>query len=256
MAVTQRLQRSRCFDEARGVGEGDEAEQIRRFYRERFLPQNAWWPILPHAYLCQRQRQRRIRQCLQEIGAGSFEDLRKLRVLEVGCGGGSNLAWLVEMGADPTELVGIDLVPERIEQARQRCAGVRFLAGNILETDVGGPFDVVMLFAVLTSVTNAETKQKIVERCLSLLRPGGALLFYDLMTRREDPGTPNYKKLTYAEFEGYLGGRRPRYFKRDYLRRDVAERIVPLPRVGLFAAEVLQAIGWFNIEATFAHVRV
>jgi SAM-dependent methyltransferase len=241
----------------RGAGAfDDQADAIRRFYRERFLPQNAWWPIQPHAYICQRQRQRRIRQCLLEMGVDSFEKLRALDVLEVGCGGGSNLAWLVEMGSDPRKCVGIDLVPERIAQAKERVAGVRWLEGDILGTDVGGPFDVVLLFAVLTSVTNAEMKKRIVDRCLSLLRPSGALLFYDLMTRRVDPGTPDYKKLTYEELEGYLGGRRPRYFKRDYLRRDVAERFASFPRMGLFAAEIVQAIGWFNIEATFAYVRV
>jgi 2-polyprenyl-3-methyl-5-hydroxy-6-metoxy-1,4-benzoquinol methylase len=237
----------------RADADADADEAIRRFYKERFLPQNAWWPIQPHAYLCQRQRQRRIRQSLHELGLGTFERLRSLEVLEVGCGGGSNLAWLVEMGADPTRLVGVDLVPERIEQARQRCAGVRWLDGNILTTDVGGPFDVVLLFAVLTSVINADTKQRIVDRCFELLRPSGALLFYDLMTLREDAGTQDYKRLQYEELEGYLRGRRPRYFKRDYMRRDVAERL--LPRVGLLGAELVQATGLFNIEATFAYVR-
>jgi len=242
-------------DERPAGNSEDEAAAIRTFYNQKFLPQNAWWPIHPHAYLCQRQRQRRIRQSLLENGVGSLERLRALDVLEVGCGGGANLAWLVELGADPAHLTGVDLIPERIAEARRKYAGIQWLEGNFLEpgVDVGGPFDVVMLFAVLTSVVNPEMKRRIVARCFELLRAGGALLFYDLMTRREDPGTPNYKKLTYEELEGYLGGRRPRYFKRDYLRRDVAERI--LPRFGVLAAEMVQATGFFNIEATFAHVR-
>lgn len=231
----------------------DEVAAIRRFYTERFLPTNAWVTIQPHAYLCLRQRQRRVRESLVECGLDSLEKMRSLDVLDVGCGAGANLAWLVELGADPARLTGVDLVSERVAEARRKFAGVRFLDGDILRTDVGGPFDVVMLFAVLTSVTNAAMKRQIVDRCFELLRPGGVFLFYDLVSRREDPGTKDYKRLTFAELGGYLGGRRPRYFKRDYLRKSVAERIVP--RFGVTAAELVQATGLWNLDATFAYVR-
>lgn len=40
------------------------------------------------------------------------------RVLEVGSGRGSELAWLLELGARPENLVGIDLLPHRVAAAR------------------------------------------------------------------------------------------------------------------------------------------
>jgi len=60
--------------------------------------------------------------------------------------------------------------------------------------------------------------------------------------------------LTFDELAGYLGGRTPHIFaRRDYLRRDVADKVVA--RFGVTAAEVLQATGFFNMEAAFAWVR-
>jgi ubiquinone/menaquinone biosynthesis C-methylase UbiE len=40
------------------------------------------------------------------------------RILDVGCGTGDVLGWFYKRGASPKNLFGIDLVPERIEAAR------------------------------------------------------------------------------------------------------------------------------------------
>ncbi len=239
---------------ANGSGIPEELERIERFYSEEFLPQNAWSTLRPRPYLYLRQRQRRMRDALLACGVDTTEKLRALDVLDVGSGGGTNLAWLVELGADPARCTGVELVPQAVASARERLPYVRWIEGDFSATEVGGPFDLVMLVAVLTSIRNVELKRRIVERCLSVLRPGGIFFFYDFMTRKEDPGLPHYKRLTYAEVEGYLGGREPHWFKRDLLRGNLAERLVE--RYGVTAAEIVQATGLFNIEASFAYLRV
>jgi 2-polyprenyl-3-methyl-5-hydroxy-6-metoxy-1,4-benzoquinol methylase len=231
----------------------EERQRIERFYTERFLPANAWSSLRPCPYLYLRQRQRRMRETLIECGIDTPEKLHELRVLDVGCGGGTNLAWLVELGVDPAHCTGIDLVPKRIETARSRIPNVRWFDGDVTTTDVGGPFDFVMILAVLTSVTYAPLKQQIMDRCFSLIKPGGVFFFYDLMSLREDPGTKDYKKLTYPEVEGYFGGRNARWFRRDLLKESLAKRLTT--RHGVTIAEFVQATGLFNIEASFAYVR-
>jgi SAM-dependent methyltransferase len=242
-------------DAASEVGEFEtDLRAIKRHYTETFLPSSPWSSLInTHPYLVYRQRQRRIRDALVECGITTRERMRELDVLDVGCGAGSNLAWLVELGADPARLTGNDLIEDRIVEARRRFSGIRFIPGDFLRADVGGPYDVVMLLAVLTSVTNPELKRRIVERCFELLKPGGIFFFYDRVRRAETRGSAHYKVLTFRELEGYFNGRRARYFRRDLLKGSVADRIVP--RFGVAIAELVQATGLFNIDGTFAYVR-
>lgn len=240
----------RSIDEAVAA----EHKRIERFYNQDFLPANAWTTLAPRAYLYLRQRQRRIREALLECGFDTPEKLSQLRVLDVGSGGGTNIAWMIEMGASPANCIGIDLLPNRVTTAQARIPNVTWLQGDVTTTDVAGSFDFVMLLAVLTSVTYAPLKQKIVDRCFSLLKPGGVFFFYDVMCLREHQTNGDYKMLMYEEMEGYLRGRKAKWYRRDLLKSSYAERWTQ--RYGITLAEWLQALGLFNMEASFAYVRV
>ena len=57
--------------------------------------------------------------------------LKDLTVLDAGCGSGAQAEWLLEHGAD---VIGIDLSPRMVDEARQRCAGSgRFLVADLAE---------------------------------------------------------------------------------------------------------------------------
>src|SRR5689334_20099347 len=60
----------------------------------------------------------------------SATPLPQCRVLDLGCGHGSLLAWLGEQGAKAGNLVGVDLVPERIASARRRYPELTFFEGD------------------------------------------------------------------------------------------------------------------------------
>ncbi len=52
-------------------------------------------------------------------------------VLDAGCGSGAQAEWLLEQGAD---VIGIDLSPRMIEEARRRCQGLgRFVVADLAE---------------------------------------------------------------------------------------------------------------------------
>ena len=68
-------------------------------------------------------------------------NLTDATVLEVGCGSGNLLAYLKERGFNGT-FTGIDLLPEMIEQARQRHPESQFLLGEFptVGNDVGADY--------------------------------------------------------------------------------------------------------------------
>jgi len=76
------------------------------------------------------------------VGEGWF---KPSRMLEIGCGTGTNAVWLAQQGFTVT---AFDLSPLAIEQARARAdkarVDVRFFVGNALELpDLGEPFPFV-----------------------------------------------------------------------------------------------------------------
>ena len=57
--------------------------------------------------------------------------LRDAAVLDAGCGSGAQARWLLDQGAD---VVGIDLSPRMVEEAKRRCGGQgRFLVADLAE---------------------------------------------------------------------------------------------------------------------------
>ncbi len=58
------------------------------------------------------------RAILAILSRNGFESLGSMRVVDVGCGSGGLLRDFIEYGASPDNLTGIDLMPERIEEAR------------------------------------------------------------------------------------------------------------------------------------------
>jgi 2-polyprenyl-3-methyl-5-hydroxy-6-metoxy-1,4-benzoquinol methylase len=106
-------------------------------------------------------------------------DLRGRRVLDVGCGDGSNAVLLAKLGADVT---GIDVSPKAIELAKRRAEinGVAerttFVCQPLEQTIFGAAsFDVIWGDAVLHHLIGE--LDAVVEALVKWTKPGGMLLF-------------------------------------------------------------------------------
>jgi len=104
-------------------------------------------------------------------------------VLDVGCGEGSNLAFLQGRYA-PSRAVGLDLSAEAVARARKRCPGAAFHVGDATRAAELGPFDLVTCIDVLEHVERDAELVKALARasarwvfCVSVqgrMRPGEA----------------------------------------------------------------------------------
>lgn len=103
------------------------------------------------------------------------------RVLEIGSGVATVTCLLVEALGPRGSVVGIDLSPRSIDLARERLASfdnVRLIAGDVLEADIEGPFDVVVLPDVIEHIP-LDDHYALFERVANWLSPNGfALLHY------------------------------------------------------------------------------
>jgi SAM-dependent methyltransferase len=134
----------------------------------------------------QQTRERNVLQLLQRAG---FASLERFDVLEVGCGEGGVLLDLLHWGADPARLHGCDLLPDRIAHARQGLPSTTRLAtanGGALPYP-SARFDLVLQFTVFTSVLDDGLRQRIAQEMWRVLRPGGAILWYDFRFQGHNP---------------------------------------------------------------------
>jgi SAM-dependent methyltransferase len=97
------------------------------------------------------------------------------RMLEVGCGTGTNAIWLASRGF---EVVGIDISPRAIAQAEAKLRGetVRFLVGDFFEASLEGTFGFVFDRGVLHLFDDLPVRAKFVGRVAELLSPVGVWL--------------------------------------------------------------------------------
>ncbi len=123
-------------------------------------------------------RRAATRRLLAEAGLLPLGDRR---VLEVGCGSGAELAALLEFGAEPSRLVGIDLLPDRVEAARRNFPELEFRQANAerLEFD-SDSFQLVLAITVFSSIEDGTMASNVAAEIFRVLAPGGALLWYDV----------------------------------------------------------------------------
>jgi ubiquinone/menaquinone biosynthesis C-methylase UbiE len=126
-------------------------------------------------------------------------------VPDVGCGRGGNLAQLITLGAQPSNLYGIDLLPDRIEDVVQQFPEMHFDCGNAEHLDFPNDhFDLVMLFTVLSSIQDQIMTQNITAEVRRVSKPGGAVLWYDF--RYNNPWNPHTHGMTRRRIAELFGG--------------------------------------------------
>ncbi|MCC6163173.1 MAG: class I SAM-dependent methyltransferase [Acidobacteria bacterium] len=106
--------------------------------------------------------------------------LADARVLEVGCGTGTNALWLASRGFD---VVGIDVSDRAIDLARAKAAQApgpgtgRFEIVDFLATQPdGGPFDLVFDRGVFHGFDAADARARFASQVAASLVPGGRWL--------------------------------------------------------------------------------
>lgn len=121
------------------------------------------------------------RGILRVLGDHLSIPLDRARLLEVGCGTGVWLREFIKWGVHPQQVCGVDLLADRISEARRVCPdGVTLECGNAAQLEFeNGSFDVVMQSMLFSSVLNAEMRTRIAQEMLRVVSPTGLVLWYD-----------------------------------------------------------------------------
>lgn len=130
-------------------------------------------------------------RAVQSIRPNSIE----ARVLDVGCGEGSSLITFLRLGFAPGNLHGIDLQESRIRQAKERCPGMNFRAGDATSMEYPDEsFDIVFESTMFIHSVDEQLSRQIAGEMMRVTKSGGHVLLCDW--RYSKPGSDAHKALS------------------------------------------------------------
>lgn len=175
----------------------DEARAVAERYARRGQDDGSdrYSLLRPEVWQMVQERQRAMLALFARVG---LADLGALRLLEVGCGSGGNLLELLRLGFRPEHLAGIELLPERLAQARARLPAALALHGGDATTIAlpAAAQDIVFVSTVFSSLLDDAFQQRLADTMWGWLRPGGGLLWYDFTV--DNPRNPDVRGVPLA----------------------------------------------------------
>lgn len=214
-----------------------EEERIQRVYAERAGSARPYsWFDAGHLFIVQ-QIERRMLRLLRRH---TLESLESKTILEVGCGNGYWLREFIKWGARPENLMGVDLLNDRLAQARRISpARVTFKSGNAARLDVPAEsFDILLQATVFTSMRDGALKRQVAAEMLRVLKPDGLLLWYDFHV--DNPRNPDVHGIKRLEIAQLFPGCRIA-LEKITLAPPVVRRLAPYSWFGCY---ILSKVPW------------
>jgi ubiquinone/menaquinone biosynthesis C-methylase UbiE len=177
------------------VWQMNEVERIRFAYSKRHADAVVYSVFNPgHLFMAQQLE----RELIKSFRGHGMAPLGNKRILDIGCGTASPLRKLIDFGAEPENLSGIDLLPNAIDEAKRISPHIDFRCGNAEALPFGSEsFDIVTQFTTFTSILDEEMKRRVAKEMLRVLTPNGIILWYDYFVSK--PTNPDVKGIGKGE---------------------------------------------------------
>ena len=223
------------------IAEQDDLDRLREEYadREQRLAGSGIYSLYNPAHRFMVQS--RSGEMLDMLGAEGIRSLDGLRILELGCGTGGVLLELISYGANPEELHGVDLLPDRVKAAHHALPHLPLsIADGQRLPYAAGTFDLVLQFTVFTSILDQRVRGNIAGEMLRVLdKNTGMILWFDYWL---NPTNPQARGIRPSEVRDlFLGCRFT--FRRITLAPPITRRLAPLSWT---AAHLLEKLKLFN----------
>ena len=197
------MERSRPSPEPTAGSSQIEEARIRAAYAKRQKDDARYsYFSMGHLFMMQERE-----QCLLTVfKRNDLAPLHTKKILEVGCGTGYWLREFIKWGARPENITGIDLLANRVAEARYLCPeAVRVMYGNAAELAFpDATFDLVVQSTVFTSVLDARMKQQMASEMLRVVKDDGFILWYDYHVN--NPWNPDVRGIKRQEISQLFPG--------------------------------------------------
>jgi len=223
----------------------DPMERVKKVYRKREASEKRLWDdktwntLNPSVNFIEYHFSKEFFIELKKAGL-TPDNLSQKRILDLGCGWGKYLRLLVENGADPKRVYGMDIMDHHLKVAMEKNPAVRYVrADSRFSPFKDEMFDVILIFTVFSAVIDPESIEQIAREALRMLNTDGVIIVYDV-------GRPSYEwKHKDEQFGDLLGlkGIKPSFVKHCFQSGHIHIRkilinpkIIKTLELGLFKA--------------------
>lgn len=134
--------------------------------------------------------QHRFRDVARTLKKAGMVPLDDKRILEFGCGSGGVLLEYLSLEARPDYLHGIDYLENRVQSAAARLPALPLACADGQQLPYAdATFDLVYQYTAFSSILSDEVKQRAAREILRVLKPEGAVLWYDFWLNPKNPQT-------------------------------------------------------------------
>ncbi|MGH9502220.1 MAG: class I SAM-dependent methyltransferase [Terriglobales bacterium] len=178
--------------------------------RKRLIPTDRYSSRNPGNLFIRREIERHLLSILQ---SSRCQPLSSKRILDIGCGSGFWLQQFVGWGAKLQNLFGIDLRAAGIAEAKEGgLEGANLKVGSATRLGFADEsFDLVMQFAVFSSVLHEPSRRRIASEMIRVLKPGGYIVWYDFFVN--NPWNRDVRGLGKRELNDLFPGCRPHFYR-------------------------------------------
>ena len=158
----------------------NELELIKKRYEKRNQARtyNKYDPLLPYIYMSRQEKERVFHSLFRKARITSLSDKT---ILEIGCGRGDKIFDLIQMGFDPKNIAGNELMSDNLTLARERLpAVIRLYNGDARGVPIGEEsIDFVYQSMVFSSILDDDFQNQLAQSMWRWVKPGGGVLWYD-----------------------------------------------------------------------------
>lgn len=152
-----------------------------------------------------------------------FIDYKKLRLLEIGAGNGTNADFFLNLGFQIQNIYFNELIPERVLAIKSNYPNNIVFEGNALEIDFNEKFDIIFQSTVFTSILNQIDRERLAEKMLNLLNPNGIILWYDFIYN--NPKNKDVRKVDDKELKILFTRASKIYYKKITLAPPIGRKV-------------------------------
>jgi len=182
----------------------DETEEIKaRYERRKNISSDRYSILNPATIMIEQEKERAMIKWIKE---NHIEPLENKKLLEFGCGIGTNIQKFIRFGFIPSNIFVNDLMDERLHTAKELLPSqVNFYEGSAMNLNFNeNYFDIVFQSMVFSSILDLDYRYKLAEKMWHWVKPGGGILWYDFIY--DNPQNPDVKGVRLNELKNLFKG--------------------------------------------------